>query len=105
MALSAWARVVGSGRGGEDLAADTWQRLEALHDPRSSQGLIYPLACLIAIAVCVFTAPGNDRFTAVGQWISRASQADLPGCALRGTDRRPIPGTGREDDPGDPGPS
>ena len=60
-----------------DLAADTWQRLEALPDPRSPQGRIYPLACLIAIAVCAFTAAGNDRFTAVGQWIRRAGQADL----------------------------
>ena len=71
------ARVVESGPGGEDLAAGTWQRLEALPDPRSPQGRIYPLACLIAIAVCAFTAAGNDRFTAVGQWIRRASQADL----------------------------
>jgi predicted transposase YbfD/YdcC len=71
------ARVVESGPGGEDLPAGAWQRLEALPDPRSPQGRIYPLACLIAIAVCAFTAAGNDRFTAVGQWIRRASQADL----------------------------
>ena len=71
------ARVVESGPGGENLAAGAWQRLEALPDPRSPQGRIYPLACLIAIAVCAFTAAGNDRFTAVGQWIGRASQADL----------------------------
>jgi hypothetical protein len=71
------ARVVESGPGGEDLAADAWRRLEALPDPRSPQGRIYPLACLVAIAVCAFTAAGNDRFTAVGQWIRRASQDDL----------------------------
>ncbi len=71
------ARVVESGPGGENLAAGTWQRLEALPDPRSRQGRIYPLACLVAIAVCAFTAAGNDRFTAVGQWIGRAGQADL----------------------------
>jgi predicted transposase YbfD/YdcC len=72
------ARVVESGPGGgQVLAAGTWQRLEALPDPRSPQGRIYPLACLIAIALCAFTAAGNDRLTAVGQWISRASQADL----------------------------
>jgi len=71
------ARVVESGPGGEDLAAGVWQRLEALPDPRSPQGRIHPLACLIAVAVCAFTAAGNDRFTAVGQWIRRASQADL----------------------------
>ena len=46
-------------------------------DPRSPQGRIYPLACLIAIALCAFTAAGNDRFTAVGQWIRRAGQAGL----------------------------
>ena len=78
VALSrAGARVVESGPGGENLAAGAWQRLEALPDPRSPRGRIYPLACLIAIAVCAFTAAGNDRLTAVGQWTRRASQADL----------------------------
>src|SRR5689334_15295945 len=78
MALSrVGARVVESGPGGQDLAADTWQRLEALPDPRSPLGRVYPLACLVAIALCAFTAAGNDRLTAVGQWIRRASQADL----------------------------
>ena len=78
VALSrAGARVAGSGPVGQDLAAGAWQRLEALPDPRSPQGRIYPLACLIAIAVCAFTAAGNDRLTAVGQWTKRASQADL----------------------------
>src|SRR6266567_3023755 len=78
MALSrVGARVVESGPGGQELAAGAWQKLEALPDPRSPQGRIYPLACLIAIALCAFTAAGNDRFTAVGQWIKRASQADL----------------------------
>jgi predicted transposase YbfD/YdcC len=69
--------VVESGPGGQELAAGAWQRLEALPDPRSPQGRIYPLACLIAVAVCAFTAAGNDRFTAVGQWVKRAGQADL----------------------------
>jgi len=78
VALSrAGARVAGSGPGGEDLAAGAWQRLEALPDPRSPQGRIYPLACLIAVAVCAFSAAGNDRLAAVGQWTKRASQADL----------------------------
>jgi predicted transposase YbfD/YdcC len=72
------ARVVESGPGGgQELAAGIWQRLEALPDPRSPRGRIYPLACLIAVALCAFTAAGNDRLTAVGQWISRASQQDL----------------------------
>ena len=74
MALSrVAARAVESGPDGENLAPGAWQRLEALPDPRSPQGRIYPLACLIAIALCAFTAAGNDRFTAVGQWIKRAS--------------------------------
>ena len=77
MPAVALSRMVESGSGGQDLPAGMWQRLEALPDPRSPRGRIYPLACLIAIAVCAFTAVGNDRFTAVGQWIRRASQADL----------------------------
>src|ERR1700740_1344385 len=71
------ARVGESGPGGGDLGGGTCQRLEALPAPRWPQGRIYPLACLIAIAVCAFTAAGNDRFTAVGQWVRRASQEDL----------------------------
>jgi predicted transposase YbfD/YdcC len=78
VALSrAGARVVESGAGGQDLAASAWHRLETLPDPRSPQGRIYPLPCLIAIAVCAFTAAGNDRLTAVGQWTRRAGQEDL----------------------------
>ncbi len=78
MALSrVGARMVESGPGGQELAAGSWQKLEALPDPRSPRGRIYPLACLVAIALCAFTAAGNDRLTAVGQWIRRASQQDL----------------------------
>jgi predicted transposase YbfD/YdcC len=78
MALSrVAARAVESGPDGQNLAPGTWQGLEALPDPRSPQGRIYPLACLIAIALCAFTAAGNDRFTAVGQWIKRAGQEEL----------------------------
>ena len=40
-------------------------------------GRVYPLACLIAVALRAFTAAGNDRLTAVRQWIKRASQQDL----------------------------
>jgi predicted transposase YbfD/YdcC len=62
---------------GQGLAADAWERLEQVKDPRSAQGRIYPLPCLLAIAVCAFTAAGHDRLTAVGQWIARATPADL----------------------------
>jgi predicted transposase YbfD/YdcC len=71
------ARVVESGPDGQELAAGAWQKLEELPGPRSPRGRIYPLACLVAVALCAFTAAGNDRLTAVGQWISRASQQDL----------------------------
>src|SRR5579864_8091321 len=96
MALSrVAARAVESGPGGQDLDTGTWQRLEALPDPRSPQGRIYPLACLIAVAVCAFTAAGNDRFTAVGQWIRRAGQDDLARAARPvGPARGPVPGAG-----------
>ena len=78
MALSrVGARVVESGPDGQELAAGAWQKLEELPDPRSPRGRIYPLACLVAVALCAFTAAGNDRLTAVGQWIKRASQQDL----------------------------
>ena len=62
---------------GQGLADDAWARLEQVVDPRSELGRVYPLACLLAIAVCAFTAAGHDRLTAVGQWIARAGQADL----------------------------
>ena|SRR6266567_3703052 len=83
------------GSGGGGVAAGVWQRLEELPDPRSPQGRIYPLACLVAVAVCAFTAAGNDRFTAVGQWVRRAGPGG-PGPAARpvGPDGRPVPGAG-----------
>ena len=54
------ARVVESGPDGQELAADTWQKLEVLPDPRSPRGRVYPLACLVAVALCALTAAGND---------------------------------------------
>jgi hypothetical protein len=100
MPAMALSRVVESGAGGQDLPADAWQRLEALPAPRSRRDRIYPLVCLVAVAACAFTAAGNDRFTAVGQWIRRASQQDLarlraPWDPLAGRYRVPD-----EDDPG-----
>src|SRR6266536_6126939 len=59
------------------MALSAWARAWSSPDPRSPQRRIYSLACLVAIALCAFTAAGNDRFTAVGQWIRRASQAGL----------------------------
>jgi len=41
----ALSRVVESGPDEENLAAGAWRRLEALPDPRSPQGRVYPLAC------------------------------------------------------------
>jgi hypothetical protein len=70
MALSrAGARVfesdtpTGKGRGHLDEVLDdqAWARLESLPDPRSPQGLIYPLPCLVAAAVCALTAAGSRQ--------------------------------------------
>src|SRR5713101_2247127 len=85
MALSlVAARAVESGPDGENLAAGAWQRLEALPDPRSRQGRIYPLACLIAVAVCAFTAAGNR-----GHWpVPCSGRARAVAGALAGR-RRP----------------
>jgi hypothetical protein len=88
------SRVVESGPRGQVLAAGAWQKLETVPDPRSPQGRIYPLACLIAVALCAFTAAGNDRLTAVGQWIRRASQADLARLRAAVPDGRPVQGAG-----------
>ena len=89
------ARVVESGSGGQDLVAGAWQKLEALPDPRSPQGRIYPLACLVAIALCAFTAAGNGRSPRSGSG-SGGPAPGRPGPAARpvGPDGRPVPGTG-----------
>ena len=40
----------------------TWQRLEALPDPRSPQGRIYPLAAVLeSVTNQVTSAPGTGR--------------------------------------------
>jgi predicted transposase YbfD/YdcC len=70
-------RAVESDGDGKGLTLAAWARLEALPDPRSPHGLIYPLPCLVAAAVCAMTAAGHDRLVAVGQWLGRAGQADL----------------------------
>ena len=95
MALSrVAARAVESSPDGENLAPGAWQRLEALPDPRSPQGRIYPLACLIAIAVCAFTAAGNDKFTA-GRAVDQTGQPGRSGppAGSVGSGHRPVPGT------------
>jgi hypothetical protein len=56
---------------------------------------IYPLTCLIVIAVCAFTTAGERPVYCGGQWIRRAGQAAL--ARLRapwGPDRRAVPGAG-----------
>ena len=89
------ARVVESGPDGDDLAPSAWQRLEALPDPRSPRGRVYPLACLVAIALCAFTAAGNDRRIARARNEARVpcpSAAD-PGRNTHRTGTSWIPGT------------
>ena len=70
------ARVVESGGDGTHLDDQTWDRLRALPDPRSPQGRIYPLASLIAVALCGLSVAGHDGLTAIGQWAKRANQAE-----------------------------
>ena len=79
----------GSGRG--DVAASGSAAL-----PTLAAGRIYPLACLVAIAVCAFTAAGNDRFTAVGQWSGGLARRIWPACVPVGSGRPA--GTGRRMD-------
>ena len=88
------ARMVQSGPGGsQELAAGTWQKLEALPDPRSPRGRIYPLACMVAIALCAFTAPATTGSPRSGSGSARPGR---PGPAARpaGPDGGPVPGTG-----------
>lgn len=59
------------------LREGVWERLEAIPDPGSPRGRVYPLPCLVAVAVCALTATGHDHLSAVGQWVARASQQDL----------------------------
>src|SRR5215470_14771657 len=66
------ARVVESGPGGQDLPAGTWQRLEALPDPRSPRDADLPAGLPGRDRDLYVHREGNDRFTAVGQWIRRA---------------------------------
>lgn len=70
------ARMVESGEDGTSLDDQTWERLLALPDPRSPQGRIYPLASLIAVALCGLSVAGHDGLTAIGQWAKRASPAE-----------------------------
>jgi predicted transposase YbfD/YdcC len=62
---------------GGALRNDVWERLETIADPRSPRGRVYPLPCLVGMAVCALTAAGHDHLCAVGQWAARASQDDL----------------------------
>ena len=73
-----------SGPDGENLAAGVWQRLEALPDPRSPQGQIYPLACLIAIAVCASPPPGMSGSLRSGSGSGGPARPTWPSFALRG---------------------
>ena len=98
------ARVVESGPGGQELAAFAWQQLEALPDPRSPQGRIYPLACLIAIALCAFTAAGETGSPRSGSGSASQPGRTWPGSGPRGTRWQAGTGHRREDDPGRAGP-
>ncbi|KLL09585.1 hypothetical protein FrCorBMG51_23890 [Protofrankia coriariae] len=59
------------------LREEIWQRLEKVPDPRSPRGRVYPLPCLLAALLCALTAAGHDAVCAAGQWVARASPAEL----------------------------
>ena len=79
------SRVVESGPGGQVLAMGAWQKLEALPD-RAPERRIYPLACLIAIALCACAAVGSRS--------AGPASKTWPGCAPRGTRCWPLPVAG-----------
>jgi hypothetical protein len=76
-AATAVVESVGASPGTGELPEPLWERRGPAPDPRSRQGRIYPLPCLVAIAVCAMTAAGHDSLDAIGQWIARAGQDDL----------------------------
>lgn len=59
------------------LREEIWDRLARVPDPRSPRGRVYPLPCLLAVWLCALTAAGHDAACAVGQWVARASPAEL----------------------------
>ncbi|KDA40790.1 transposase, IS4 family [Frankia sp. BMG5.23] len=68
------AGVVGAGG---VLREEIWERLATVPDPRSPRGRVYPLPCLLAVWLCALSAAGHDGACAVGQWVARASPAEL----------------------------
>jgi hypothetical protein len=51
--------------------------LARVPDPRSRLGRWHPLAFVLALAVCAFTAAGHDSPEAIAQWAAGCSQAAL----------------------------
>src|SRR5436305_3316974 len=74
------AQLVLLGGGGATVCADQsvapglLARLEAVPDPRSTQGRRYRLSTLLAIGVCALSTPGHDSLTAVAEWARRTGQ-------------------------------
>ncbi|MEX5638137.1 transposase family protein, partial [Parafrankia sp. FMc2] len=56
--------------------AGIWDRLAAVPDHRSVRGRVYPLPVLAAVWLCVVTAAGHDRITAVTEWLAATSWAE-----------------------------
>ncbi|WP_242606519.1 transposase family protein [Protofrankia symbiont of Coriaria ruscifolia] len=78
MPVGALSRVAaGVVAAGGVLREEIWERLGRVPDPRSPRGRVYPLPCLLAVWLCALTAAGHDAACAVGQWVARASPAEL----------------------------
>ena len=71
------------GQPGTWSAADSTSRcclrewLAQVPDPRSAPGRWHPLEYILALAVCAFTAAGNDSPVAIAEWAAACSQATL----------------------------
>jgi hypothetical protein len=50
--------------------------LSSVPDPRKPRGRRYPLAAVIAVAMCAVLA-GAKGFTAIGQWAAESTAATL----------------------------
>jgi len=85
--------VVESGPGGEDLAAGTWQRLEALPDPRSPHGRITRWPAWSRSRSARSPPRGTTGSPRLASGSGGLARKTWPACALRGT-RSPA-GTGR----------
>ncbi|MET7710812.1 transposase family protein [Micromonospora sp. NPDC005413] len=72
------AEAAGRGRGEEPVSAEAYGLLAALArvpDPRGPRGVRYPLASLLAVAMCAVMA-GASPLVAIGDWVDDLGRSD-----------------------------